>query len=261
MKKTFFRPDMHGFAFVNTWSFDPSERMQMANTLHGSVSGAVNSLASSLTAIPFVETIMQQWIGKAEPVYYGLCGGMAFASLDYFKKGQKLPRGAGYSDNPKNDTPSGKTMRDYLWRRQLESMSTNVPMLLVWMAVQHMGAILGGPQWLLERTKEEWEKLKEHIDNDEPWPICLVGSSTNPFHNHQVLVYGYDDPGDGTGVLYLYDMNCPDKEQKTCLDFRGEQLQATETCAIEDRGELRGFFCEIYTQATPPAIEYKTGWA
>ena len=47
-------------------------------------------------------------------------------------------------------------------------------------------------------------------------------------HNHQVLATGYDDPGDGTGTLYLYDNICPDSETVIRLDFRDGRKFATE---------------------------------
>lgn len=256
MKKTRFQPDVHGFAFANSWSFEPSELNQMNDTLHHSVGGAIGSLSSSLASLgkTLIEPVMNNFVGAAEPIHYGLCGGMAFAALDYYKLGKQIPRGKDEQDQPRREDASGKVLRDYLWRRQLESMGGNFPGLLSWMTMLHMGFMTGGGGWLLERTKEEWANLKQHVDQDEPWPICLIGNTQNPFYNHQVLAYGYDDPGDGTGVLYLYDMNCPNREHKTLLDFRGSELAAQESCSDTRRGPLKGFFCEHYTNAQPPEL-------
>lgn len=253
MPKTHFRPDTHGFAFINIWQFEPSEVNEMNSTLDGSVNGALGSLPGSIASIgsSLVNPLLKQLVGNAEPVKYGLCGGMAFTSLDYFRIGKRIPRGKDINDQPHRGTPHGEVLRDYLWRRQLESMASNFPGLLSWMTVLHIG-ILGGPGWLLDRTKEEWVSLKTYIDNGKPWPICLIGNSQNPFHNHQVLAYGYHDSGDGTGTIYVYDMNCPDRENTIRLDFRGSELVADESCPSQDRGPLRGFFCEVYTESSPP---------
>jgi hypothetical protein len=77
-----------------------------------------------------------------------------------------------------------------------------------------------------------------------------------------VLACGYDDPGDGTGTIYVYDMNSPGNcpngepqtvEQKLQIDFRGSGLADTESCPGE-RGPLRGFFCSAYSEVQPPEI-------
>jgi hypothetical protein len=258
MSKTHFRPDTHGFAFINVWTFEPHEINQMNHTLNSSVDGALGSLPNSLASFGgnVVNSLLKQLVGSPEPVKYGLCGGMAFASLDYYNVGKQPPRGKNINDQPHQDTANGKILREYLWRRQLESMASNFPGLLSWMTVLHIG-LLGGPGWLCNRTKEEWAMVKKYIDQGHPWPICLIGSSQNPFHNHQVLAYGYNDPGDGTGTVYVYDMNCPDKEHTIHLDFRANELQAQESCPNHERGSLRGFFCEVYADSSPPDVEEK----
>lgn len=260
MSKTHFRPDTHGFAFVNSWSFNSSESHTMSSAMSGAIDDALNVLLKPLAAIggPLVSTKLQEWVGSAVPRSYGLCGGMAFAALDYYKTGEPIPRGKNRQDRPEPDHPQGKVLRDYLWKRQIESMVENGPTLLAWMGMLHSLLPFGGAGWLLDRTKEEWATLKQHIDRDEPWPLCLVGTSISPFNNHQVLAYGYDDPGDGTGIIYLYDMNCPDRETKIYLDLRGAELVAQEECPCTNRGELRGFFCEVYREASPPTV---TAWS
>jgi hypothetical protein len=103
-------------------------------------------------------------------------------------------------------------------------------------------------------VREEWVELKGHIDAGHPWPLCLIGTSVSPFNNHQVLATGYDDHDDGTGVIFVYDMNDPGKEQTITLDMRGEILAAVESVPNADRGPLRAFFCEHYTPDPVPDL-------
>lgn len=257
MGKTTFRPQTNGFAFVNSWKFSLEEDTQMRQSLAVSASniGSVQDAGFSGMFNRTLKPVLQRWLKGALPEYYGLCGGMACAALDYYRVNKPMPRGAGYNDVPTNDTPQGAALRSYLLRRQLESMALNFPKLLFWMGILHVDLpfIQGdGPQWLLARSREEWAKLKNHLDGGSPWPLMIIGSSTSPFHNHQVLAYGYEEQGEGKGVIYVYDMNCPDAETTIALDFTQSVLQAQESCADANRGPLRGFFCNIYHPADPP---------
>jgi hypothetical protein len=177
---------------------------------------------------------------------------MAFAAADYYAAGAPLPRGVGYSDIPQDSTPRGRALRDYLWERQTQSLRLNAPQLLHWMAMLHLP--FAGPSWLLGRVREEWATLKAHIDAGRPWPLCLIGSSASPFNNHQVLAYGYDDHGDDTGVINVYDMNAPGREQTITLDMRGHALAAVESVPNAERGPLQAFFCERYAPAALPTL-------
>src|SRR5262249_48193990 len=87
----------------------------------------------------------------------------------------------------------------------------------------------------------------------QPVPIGLIGTTLNPMDNHQVLCCGYDDPGDGTGSLILYDNNRPGKESRIDFDLRGNMLTTTVDDTFEDpRGPLGGFFATAYAPAVPP---------
>lgn len=259
MTLTGFRPQTNGFAFVNSWTFDGAEYDQMMLALQRALGAVPTALADNLSA--WAETLvlpaLRAWVIDAAPQNYGLCGGMACAALDHYCLGQTLPRGQGYHDIPAHGTPDGSLLRNFLLRRQLQSMALNFPRLLLWMAILHIDLpfIEGdGPRWLLNRSMQEWTELKGRIDRSLPWPLMLIGTSHSPFHNHQVLAYGYDDPGDGTSTIYIYDMNCPDKEHTLKLDFRHDVLLAEESCADASRGPLRGFFCNDYTIVAPPAV-------
>ena len=67
MVTTTFTPQTNGFAFVSSWT-------------------VVRALAD--------------WIANALPQAYDLCGGMAFAALDYCLAKSALPRGSGQMINP-----------------------------------------------------------------------------------------------------------------------------------------------------------------
>jgi hypothetical protein len=271
MPRTSFRPEINAFAFANSWTFDENEPDQVRDIFASAINGALvllggPFLGGTLAAFGIGRTLTD-WVTRAVVIPYGLCGGMAFAALDYYKTGLAIPRGTGPWDQPTRATPEGARLRTYLWERLLDSLKDNVASVLAWMAVLHQvpkgWPFRGGPRWLLAESKEHWNTLKKHIDAGEPWPLALVGTAQDPTSNHQVLAYGYEDPGDGTGTIYVYDMNspgfCPPEsqtatEQTIAVDFRGEMLAAMESCPNGARGPLRGFFCEVYRQVQPPDL-------
>jgi hypothetical protein len=288
MRKLDFRPQTDGFAFKNNWRWDDAEKQ----TLHDIVAagaeaaaialgpvilavggpaivlgaGAVAPLAGLLgpfapvaigyLAVKLGETIVDDITGAivgGPETTYGLCGGMAFAALDYYKLHWVVPRGETANDQPlRTESKEAAALRDYLWARLERSLQSNAVTFLTWMAVLKLPGA-GGPSWLLDRSKEEFNKLKSHIDNGEPWPIGLVGTTGNPMDNHQILAYGYEDNGTGSGAIWVYDNLWPDEEIRVDLDFSGSQLVASSPHEPDTkRGPLQGFFCEDYSFARPP---------
>ena len=266
MPKTTFRPQTDGFLFANRWKFEGDELAQITNYFVGASSNVGAMLGNTFGGwVTSAAGLVTRALNNPNMDFsaYGLCGGMAYAARDYYDLGLVLPRGA----NP-GDVPSGlpgspaATLRTYIFQRLLDSLGDGDvgSKLLLWMAALHFVPHIfgGGPAWTLARSREEWQALKGHLNTGKPWPITLIGSSAVPSNQHQVLAYGYEDPGDGTGTLYLYDPNCPSDTtsgQTIQLDFRGTGLQAVESCAMADRGPLQGFFCADYhAPKTPPPI-------
>ncbi|MCA1598099.1 MAG: hypothetical protein LC769_03610, partial [Chloroflexi bacterium] len=192
---------------------------------------------------------------------YGLCGGMIYAALDYYKQGWVIPQGRGPHDHPLHDGTAGGLLRGYIWRRLLDSMQNRAAgTMFVWSLALHVVPRLG-PAWVLAQSRKEWGPLKERLDAGEPWPIGLVGRAHGSFANHQVLALGYDDRGNGRGALFVYDPTCPGHVHTLALDFRGQSLTIDESCA-RGRGDTRskGFFRDAYTPARPPiAVGLRTG--
>jgi hypothetical protein len=260
MGKTGFVPQVDSFAFINSWTLDQIEIAKIKGVFTDAINGALAVLnpafGPALGALGLGGKLTDRITNALSVQVYGLCGGMAFAALDYYKAQWVVPTGASQSDQPTRDTPAGQTLKEYLQRRLVDSLRDNVATVLAWMAVLHeipdKWPFNGGAPWLLAQSKQQWNELKKHIGADEPCPLALIGNTTSPFENHQVLAFDYDDPGNGTGTVYVYDMNCPGDAQTIAVDFRGQTLVATESCANQSRGPLQGFFCEKYAKTQPP---------
>ncbi len=116
----------------------------------------------------------------------------------------------------------------------------------------------GGWPELLRRTRdEEWSKIKAHLDRAEPWPVGLIGETTSPTENHQILATGYEDRGDGLPVLFAYDSNRPGTESQLRMNFTGPTLDVYHSGYApngfnSNQGPIRGVYCEQYAQAIPP---------
>jgi hypothetical protein len=226
-------------------------------TLLGIPPGTLELAGLGLTVTGQLNDIVNS-IADLDHYSYGLCGGMAYASADYFHWGLIPPRGfPGQPDvQPSRATPQGETLRNYLWQRLIDSFIGGgvAVRCLEWMAILHLipEDIGGGASEVCSRTKGEWGKLKQHIDAGQPWPITLIGTTTNPSHNHQVLVYGYKDAGPAQCGMFYYDNNHPGYEAATFLDFTHDELRASEVFRSDHRGPLKGFFCDDYQPARPP---------
>lgn len=256
--KTTFCPATDAFAFNNSWSIDGRELEEVRRFLAQERAGVVRALARSRLARWLVRQIEQRQLidgvlREEHLTRYGLCGGMAYAALDYYRQGWVIPQGTGPDDHPTHDSPPGSALRNYIWHRLLDSMQGRAAQVMLrWSVALHVIPTLGG-RWVLRETMREWQALKRRLDAGQPWPIGLVGRAHGSFANHQVLALGYTDTGDGTGVLTVYDSCCPRSAHTITLDFRGRSLRAEESCGSHG-GETRwkGFFCDAYTPARPP---------
>jgi hypothetical protein len=268
MPKLAFRPEEDGFAFANFWN--RSDDADIADQLRAAFMRALPGLDNHLfdafgLSIPMlgildrVKAAITQNQGPASG-YYGMCGGMAYAALDYWRQQMVLPRGAGRDDQPRWQPEPAGVLREYLSTRMGDSLDPGRAALrtLQWMAVLYWvpsaWPFNGGPGWLLRHSQQEFAALKTQILAGQPWPIVLIGDSPSPFDQHHVLAYGYDDPEDGTATLYVYDNAFPDTESVIGLDFRQDRLIPTGDphTGLVARDKLVGFFCSRYAPAHPP---------
>jgi hypothetical protein len=276
MTRTTFRPETDGFLFVNNWTFDNTE-IGILRTLVTDALGAVEALLSPLivalagpvliaeAGVPFIgpwlvaetvrkinEAAVNAIVNAIDANPYGLCGGMAFSSLDYWMKSWVVPQGTGNNDQPQRTSATGTTLRNYIWTRLLKSVQDNVVTFLQWMAVLGLegGA---GATWLRDQTSIHVSLLRSCILAGHPVTLGLVGTTSNPFNNHQVLCYGFNDNVDGTTSLFIYDNNHPGVESVITLDFSGSMLTTRHDDTFQaDRGPLRGLFCTTYSPSEPP---------
>jgi hypothetical protein len=191
---------------------------------------------------------------------------MGYSALDHWRAHTPLPRGAFAKDEPLRNDPAGGPVRDMLWSRLLDSLVYGGVLwtTLEWSVVlnQVPAWLGGGSEELLRRTRVELDRLRNHIDAGEPWPIGLIFTERSLWDQHQVLAYGYEPRGQSVDI-FVYDSNRPRQygdpsELRLNVDLSGRSLSARFVCQcptddVTETGELRGFFCSGYTPAFPPA--------
>lgn len=251
--RTSFDVQVQGFAFVNSWDFEPAEREHLRElfdrALHWTtiLGAAAFGLAGALL-VPIGIRALRKRIEEELSKGYGLCGGMSFAALDAHLSGVYLPRGEHRNDHPAGGSP----LRAYLWKRQIRSLVHDMSRFQAWLILlNHIPAAWpfgGGKERLVALTRAEWAKAKARLDASNPVPLGLVRETTYVFENHQVLATGYELDGTESGTIYLYDPNCPDVESSIRFDLAADPA-FEESCRAAV--PLRGFFCETYSHVDP----------
>lgn len=210
--KSAFITQRHGFKFVNSFPF------------------------------PFSTSFNIPFIGQVDigDVIYGLCGGMCFATLDYF-----------YIERP---VPTFKRVDElspayllYLWNRQVDSFGLlTIPKVIEWM-------LRDDKDLALRTARYEVPKLRRSLDQRKPVVLALIRSrqGASATQNHQVLATGYNyDEGSHLMTIELYDPNHPGILPTISLNL-SKPSQGIDI--RQSTGEaLRGFFIIPYRPELPP---------
>jgi len=249
----YFDPQVDGFPFVNYWTLDPTT----CDEIRGDLNKAVQTISAFLPLIPAlapiranIQNTLNQWVNKASTQSFGLCGGMAFAALDYYKAGRPIPPEMGPTEQ------LSEPLRQYILGRMRDSfffvrdgvVHNNLGRVLAWMAVEQL--VPFGRRWVLDRSKDEFKKLQSLIAANGAWPLALIGESKDPCENHQVLAYQCDS-NDQQRYIYIYDMNHPGAGRKITLNFSGGALEGMSEFTGDSWTPLRCFFCEDYVPVLP----------
>jgi hypothetical protein len=224
-----FLPSRHGFAFDNAW---PSQPAVVLPTLFGDIR-----------------------VGNAAD---GLCGGMTFAALDYWRAGAAPP-----AERP----AAGQPLYRYIVDRLIESwhVPAGVAQYYQWMNLPDGDATFRvfGRRVLTERglswrtIRIQWPQVRKDLDRGLPVPIGVVTvSSKRPQDlglNHQVLAYGYRGTGSRV-TLQVYDPN-RGRRDDVFIGFDTAAPAKPTTFAHNlglGRRPIRGFFRAAYSPHNAP---------
>lgn len=141
----------------------------------------------------------------------GRCGGMAFASLDFFHLKTPVPTLNSDDFFPSTVPPDGHPLADYIYTRQLHSMLTKIGGLRDGLRyVRWSGSPTAA---LVTKSSVEEHKVIESIDRGQPVVLGLIKATNRSLRaqgrNHQVVCYGYRIGSSGRLELAIYDPNEP----------------------------------------------------
>lgn len=193
--------------------------------------------------------------GGKEIETYGRCGGMAYASLDYYFARQPVPLYKA-ADFPDNDgvPPDGNWLADFIYRRLMDSYcNASAARYVLWTMRKDQPTWLGLRKGVTNCTKDaEIPRLRAAIDGGTPVVLGLIVARDikKVGENHQVVAYGYDlDPATGALSVYIYDNNNPDEEIVLTTGPDNPHVNASN---YPDDKPWRGFFVHHYSPVTPP---------
>jgi hypothetical protein len=184
----------------------------------------------------------------------GRCGGMAYASLDYFFADVPVPPYT-RADFPDNDgvPPDGNWLADFIYRRLMDSYcNASAARYVLWTLRKDQPTWLGLRKGVTNCTKdEEIPRLRAAIDGGTPVVLGLIGAHDIKDvgnRNHQVVAYGYDfDPATEAFSVYIYDNNSPDEEVVLTTGSGNPNVKASNMSE-----PWRGFFVHHYSPVKPP---------
>lgn len=223
-----FVPQSNGFSFTNSW---PSAPAVTVPTPFGSVG-----------------------IGNAAN---GLCGGMVYAALDYWKAALIPPR-----ERPAPGTPLYK----FIVSRLIDSwhVPAGIAEYFQWMNLPDgdvTTSVLGRPvvvqRGVAWRTiEQQWPAVKARIDAGVPAPLGVVtvksANVADLGKNHQVGAYAYSLSGTEVTVS-VYDPNSGQNDGVWIMFDSSDPQQATIFSSnINIDLPIRGFFMTAYTPVPPP---------
>lgn len=150
-------------------------------------------------------------IGSLSVTTYGRCGGMAWASLDYYTRGVPTPTCNGADFGTAQVPTDGTPLADYIYTRLMDTF-VKYGVTFVYKNYESDHATLLAGKGLVRETKEdEWPLLKSYLDQGKPVVLGLIACSGGLADCHQVVACGYEI-NNGIISINIYDNNYPDDD-------------------------------------------------
>lgn len=282
MPRTRFDPSLDGFPSAFNADIGPQEAQQIREIFNQASQDALVELRRAYydgVQVFNLEHFLTQWVRSAELQAGGYQAGMLFAMLDHFHAALPLPE---------ISTLVSQEFRNYLQARNLENLHQNATVFLTalciytlipedWLPSQvvserirravtavkmvdevqielDLGLAPGGKRWLDEQTRRSLDEILIQVDSGLPCPVWIIRSLDSLVQHNQVIVYGYDQPEEGTIFLWVYDLDCPGEAHQIRIEQKQGRLVMVESCEERKPMTIQGLLVENYTPAPPPDV-------
>jgi|GEM_PF-2069360 len=177
---------------------------------------------------------------------YGMCGGMVYASADYYKAGLSIP-----SEQESPSDTKHPQLFNYLKQRQVESITASD-------LSNYFSLMFTNKNQDADVTHSAWQTLQVALDRKDVIPLGLIRAKHKPWDmvkHHQVLAYDYKLDGEQV-TLYVYDPRFPNDDEVT-LKFTANKPEEI----LFEKDPLGMVYCLFCTQYIPnerPPLVNKT---
>lgn len=207
----------------------------------------------SVHGFKFTNSFTNIFISGVDWTTGGLCGGMSYAALDYYKFGKQIPQ---QSYMPAEGMP----LQSYLYNRQVTSIIVNVDR---WAELGFNPDGIRNREffnWGLQTGSGQLGRLMSYIDRGEPVVIGLSSCGSGCKGDHQVLAIGYQlgrYKGDlGADIADLTIFVCDPNHPQAIMKLKPNNAGAYFSYPSEsDNPRWRTYFVDAkYTPQSPPVI-------
>lgn len=201
----------------------------------------------------------------------GLCGGMSFAAMDYYKVGRPAPTHDTDDFGGLSVPPENTPLADYIFGRQLDAFNLGNVTTFATLTVSGDHSTLLPPNPLADHrgtpqvTKQDSiPVLTKQLDAGGPAVLGMIGASNLGdigSKNHFVVAYDYQLlPATNEIEIWIYDSNLPDQRPvlKTSTSTGSNEF-VHETASSGDVTDWRGFFVAGYAPKTPTYLDLCIG--
>ncbi len=208
----------------------------------------------SIHGFKFINSFKNIFISGVDWITSGLCGGMSYAALDYFKYNKRIPQQIYIP-------AEGMPLRQYLYDRQMTSMMTNIDRWAEFGLTNVFGARnTEFFNWGLQTGSGQLGRLMSYIDRGEPVVLGLSSCGDGCKGDHQVLAIGYKlgryngdlGPYVEDLIIYVCDPNYPEVISELKPNKAGSYFSYPDK---KDNPRWRTYFVNTkYTPQLPPDI-------
>ncbi|MBM4060886.1 MAG: hypothetical protein FJ265_07290 [Planctomycetes bacterium] len=179
----------------------------------------------------------------------GLCGGMAYAALDYWLAGMPIPQ---QDYRPANGTP----LQRYVYARQVDSLLPNGTRWLAYFAdVRGVRRTEFFRQGLDRGESGELGKLRKMLAEGAPAPLGLRAPGRT---GHQVLALGCEAGANEQDLaIRLYDPNFPDRVMTMVPDL---ERQLYVYAGGPERVQWAAWFVDAHYAPKVPTVAADPPW-